>query len=204
MENGLVQRSTSDPQAISDHSRYGRRMSATPTSDTDLDVLRRRMRYLYQEYRTAIFNRKYYGHRLRIAKVVNRIFEIVIAVGASTAISVWTFWKTPVGAPVWQGVGMLAAILAVLKPPLNIAGDLERYTALMDGYSSYCFDTHTIIETARVDSRLDQKTWENFQASQKRLGDLAARDDTAPSKRLVERYFRETDKEVPANSLWMP
>jgi len=48
-----------------------------------------RFRNLYRSSRTALLNRKYYGNRLVIQKMLSFLFAVAIGIGTSAAIGGW-------------------------------------------------------------------------------------------------------------------
>src|SRR5688572_12095384 len=118
-------------------------------TEQDRALLRRRLHQLYDEYRTAILNRKYYGHRLKIAKRQELVADLIVAIGTSSAVAGWTFWQTPRIATVWSVIGAAAALAAILKTALPLAQTVERYSKLYTGYSGLCFDIKQIIDHVR-------------------------------------------------------
>ena len=168
------------------------------------DRLRRRLLLLYSEYRTAILNRKYYGHRLKNSKRWERSYDITIGVGTSGTVASWSLWQTPGGEPLWAVIGGIVALGALIKPALPLPQLVERYSKLYTGYAGLCFDIKQVIDQVDAEHALPDDLWTTFRNGQARLKDLAASDDTHPSRRLIDHYVAETNREVPAKDLWMP
>jgi len=156
-------------------------------------------------YRTALMNRKYYGYRLSVVKTRNTVMEIVIAVGTSSAVGAWAIWKsTSVGENVWVILAGLAALLAVVKPFLNLSKRVENYSELFVGHGDVYYDLKTItMELARVKDYTD-KMDEAFWRAIERIKQLALKDDPKIDDKLRRRSFEEVKKEIPVESLWWP
>src|SRR5215470_9919088 len=74
---------------------------------------------VYNEYRTALLNVKYYGHKLRWAERANLFCELAIGVvSAASGVSGWAIWGTGAGKYIWSIVAGAAALSAVVKPIL--------------------------------------------------------------------------------------
>lgn len=162
------------------------------------------MRELYEKYRTALLNRKYYGKRLSDMHRLNLIFEILIALGTSSALGAWIIWRDSLGSTFWAVISGLAAILAVVKPILNITGKIERYTKLFVGHGDVFFDLERIVKDVERLRDYTREMDESFENAVNRLRELAPEDDASPSAKILDLCFREVNREVPAERLWIP
>ncbi len=81
-----------------------------------MDELRNRLIQIYDEYRTALLNGKYYARRLALYRNLDLWSEIVAALGTSSAIGSWALWKTTFGANGWTLLAGAAVIVSLLKP----------------------------------------------------------------------------------------
>ena len=103
----------------------------------DTTVLRNQLKVIYDDYRTALLNRKYYGERLHKYRTINRTVEFVIAAGATgSSIAAWAIWGSETGQIAWASIAGASSLIAIGKPIVNITGDIERYTKLYAGYST--------------------------------------------------------------------
>lgn len=163
-----------------------------------------RLTQIYNEYRTVVLNKKYYGHKLKTAKRWNLGVESVIAVGTSSTISAWTFFGTPGGKPIWSVIGIAVALITVFKPIVPLSSNLERYSKLAAGYGGLCFDLKSIADEIRIARDLPPDILASFRQVQARLKELDVADDITPSRSLLSKYYIETNQQVPPESLWMP
>jgi len=80
---------------------------------------------VYDLYRTARLNIKYYSHLLTHWKRLNTWLECSLLIFApSSAIAGIFFWQTPCGAIVWKWLIVITAVIASIKPIIRITGDL--------------------------------------------------------------------------------
>ncbi|OGD12385.1 MAG: hypothetical protein A2Y86_03305 [Candidatus Aminicenantes bacterium RBG_13_62_12] len=156
-------------------------------------------------FRTALMNRKYYGHRLTVTRSWNVALDIIIAVGASSAVGTWLIWKkSPAGENAWAMIAGLAALLAVIKPFLNLPKQLEKYSKLFIGHGDVYYDLKAITtELARVRD-YTPKVQEAHGKAFERIKQLAPEDDPKIKEKLRRRFFEEVNREIPVESLWWP
>jgi hypothetical protein len=108
-------------------------------ADLTPDEARGHAKVLHDDYRTAILNKCYYGHKLSFFSRVNVGFEILIAMGATgstgAGIANLTIWTGPPGILAWAAVSGTAVVLSTLKPIINIGKQIERCGKLWGEYS---------------------------------------------------------------------
>ena len=108
---------------------------------------------VYDLYKTARLNVKYYAQRLSDIERTNFVIELVIAVAAPTS-AVTGIWllKTEVGQEVWKYIAALAALSAVLKPLLRLPHRIKSMEQSLSGYRALEYDVEQIVN--RVGRRL--------------------------------------------------
>src|SRR5882724_11761764 len=96
------------------------------------------LRIIYNEYRTALLNKKYYGYRLQKIRRYNFWLEVLITVGASgsTGIAGLTIWKQGAGITAWAIISGVSIFLAGVKPFLGLPAQIERYGKLWGEFAS--------------------------------------------------------------------
>lgn len=159
---------------------------------------------VYAKYRTELMNRKYYGRRLAATKQQAKILDIAVAIGTSTAIGTWALWRTAAGQDVWAALSAVAAILAVIKPLLQLPAQTERYTRLFAGHSAAFYSLQALVQEIDRERDYTKAVHVTYLSILGRTKDLSPDDDPSPKKRLVERCFREVKHEIPVSGLWWP
>jgi len=72
---------------------------------------------VYDLYRTARLNVKYYSELLHRTEIKNFLLDLILLCSAPTsAVAGLWFWETEIGHEVWKYFGVIAAFAAVLKP----------------------------------------------------------------------------------------
>ncbi|MCU7940440.1 MAG: hypothetical protein KZQ64_13665 [gamma proteobacterium symbiont of Bathyaustriella thionipta] len=76
---------------------------------------------VYDLYRSARLNAKYYSALLHQTEKRNFILEFILLLTApSSAVAGLWFWDSLIGQEIWKYMGIVAAITAVLKPMLSL------------------------------------------------------------------------------------
>lgn len=170
----------------------------------EAEMLAGRVRHVYDQYRTAIMNSKYYGELLEKFKKRNTIVEIVMAIMAPGAIGAWAIWKEFPWDWLWRLLAASAALLAVLKPILDFQRQIERYSKLWAKYTDLTNDYATIVAEIQVNHAVSAELERRIGTADTRHAELSSEDDPVPEpKRLLEK-MEEVKEQVPADSLWVP
>jgi hypothetical protein len=159
---------------------------------------------IYDKYRTSLLNVKYYGHKLIWAQRFNLYMELVIAVSACSGVSGWAIWGREGGALVWSLIAGAAALLAAIKPVLPLAKNISTYSKLYGGYNSNYLALKDLVERIAIYQNLSKEIEEEFDRVCKQHRDLAMDDDPKPSTRLIVRFVKEVNSQIPTSQLWCP
>lgn len=170
------------------------------------DVLETQLRFIYNGYRTALLNRKYYGFRLSLFQRYNTILEIVIAVGAagSGGVAGLAIWGSIPGQYTWLVISGIATLLGILKPILQLGRHIENYTKLYAGHSNVYLDLKSIVEDIEVSRAIPAKTSNRYDSIRNRISELGGLNDPRPNNNLIFRLQGEVNEEIPPESLWFP
>ncbi|MDD5126462.1 hypothetical protein [Methylovulum sp.] len=161
---------------------------------------------IYDNYRTARLNVKYYCSRLETLERWNFFLEIMVAIAApSSVISGLWFLKTQSGIELWQFVSSIAAIAGFLKPFLKLGYKIKFYEQTLSGYRALEYDLYEIILRIRDEHSYSTSCKKMFEAAMKKKRILATNPpENTPNKKLVDKFYSEVLKEIPSESLYMP
>lgn len=167
---------------------------------------------VYDNYRTSLMNAKYYASRLTSFRIYNRIYEIILALGMSSAIAGWSFFQEwTFGKKAWAIFSGLVTVLAVLKPILQLPSQIERYSKLHIGYTNLYYDSVNLVSRINESKKeisesksIPPEILQTREATQKRFKDLALQDDIKISKPLLRKCYDEVNAEIPVKYLWYP
>lgn len=163
------------------------------------------VRAVNNTHRTALMNRKYYGYRLSGIRRLSITLEIVVAIGTSSAVGAWVIWKTTsTGETAWAILAGLAAVIATIKPFINLSRQIEKYTKLFVGHGDVYYDLKTITSDLIRTRSYSEESYEAFKRATERIKELAPDDDPKINKKLRRRCFDEVNREISVESLWWP
>ncbi len=179
-------------------------MTNTQIWDEEKETLYNQLCEIYQIYRKALFNRKYYGHRLSSVKMWNNMSDIAVAVGTSSAIGAWVLWQNGNGEIAWGILAGTATLIAVIKPFLHFPQLIEKHSKSFTGHGDIFYDLERIIQKIKKDDKYTEQLDLIFQNILDHRKQLALDDDPKPNKKLLQRYYNEVNKEIPVSSLYIP
>lgn len=160
---------------------------------------------IYDFYRTALLSEKYYANRLTLYKRTNLAYEIILALGTSTAIAGWAIWQeSRAGKIFWPAFAGVVTLLAVIKPILQVPKEIENYSMLHTGYRALCLNLEAIVTDIRRKEEMNPQAQQLLDAAEKQYQALALKDDVSPSKKLVRKCQNAVNQQIPVESLWYP
>jgi hypothetical protein len=162
---------------------------------------------VYDLYRTARLNVKYYSTKLHRSERLNIGIELIIAVTApSSAVTGLWFWDTSLGSILWRVLGVAAAIAAVIKPILKLPKRIKVYDEILMGHRALEHDLFEIKEMITQRGKYDKELQADYRKALKRRGALAAvRDpETKQDKSLIRKLTIEVSQEIPPGQFFVP
>lgn len=76
---------------------------------------------VYDAIRTSRLNAKGYGCRVSALERESFWIELTAATATGSVIAGFAFWSTTAGKPIWEGLMVVSAILAIAKPLLKLS-----------------------------------------------------------------------------------
>jgi hypothetical protein len=152
----------------------------------------------------ASLSRKYYSCRLTKYRTIDRWYEIILAVGASTTVAAWSVWQVPGGANFWTVFAGIVAILAIIKPFLQFSSEIERFSKLHTGYSDLFYDLKGLIEEVKMHNNVTHDIADRAKNAEKRYKELALQDDPKTRRRLHKKCEDQVRLEFPSSFFWNP
>ncbi|MBY0572205.1 MAG: hypothetical protein K2P84_00865 [Undibacterium sp.] len=161
---------------------------------------------IYDNYRSARLNVKYYCCRLVFYEKWNFAFEILIAIAApSSVISGVLFLQTQSGLAVWKFISAVAAIVGFLKPFLKFGHKIKFYEQTLSGYRALEYDLYEIILKIRDEGTYSASSKKMFEAAMKKKKVLVTNPpENTPNEKLVAKLTEEVNQEIPTESLYFP
>jgi hypothetical protein len=161
---------------------------------------------VYDRLCTARLNVKYYSARLDKYERWNFALEFVLLASApSSAIAGLWFWNTNTGMLVWQGLSVIAAIAAVLKPLLGLTKRIKDYEISLSGYRGFEYDLMQIRTLIEQKQKYDQSLQNEFRKALEREKTLVIKTpETREDRRLRRECHEEVLRELPPERFFVP
>jgi hypothetical protein len=161
---------------------------------------------IYDERRTARLNVKYYCARVARLERWDFWLEFLLkATATGSAIAGLAFWQTNYGRTLWQILSVIAAIVAVAKPLLQIPEKIRGYDATIAGYRTLEHDLIEIERAIQLSGSYSIDAQNLFRAAMERLRNLKATDpEKVEDKKLLQKYVEEVNTELPADRFFLP
>jgi hypothetical protein len=170
------------------------------TSETPVTI-----KEIYDLYRTSLLNSKYYAYQVQRLTKLNLIFEIVIAVGtAGSGVAGIAFLQAKGAEWIWGSITACAALLATIKPVLNLGSKIQKNTELWSGYQTNYISLKRLVGDIRRSQRVSRDARDRYIMNYDRHEKLAAMDVIAPSRKLLIQFQAEVMQELPTHSFWWP
>lgn len=163
-----------------------------------------RLTHIYDAYRSALLNRKYYGCQLDFYRKLNRVTDIALAIATPGMVGGWAIWHTTTGQTLWAVIAGGVSLLAAVKPIFNWPKEIDRYSRLHAEHTMQFFTFKQLVEDITITKAITPEMEKRFVDARARHAELSKDDDVKTSKRLALRCEKEVLKEIPADRLWVP
>jgi hypothetical protein len=171
---------------------------------TDQEKLVEKLSQLYDDYRSARLLQKYYGDRLAKYVHLTLAFDIAQAVGTSTAVGGWLVWQAGFGPGLWGIIAGIAAVVALVRPFLDLTSKVQRYSLLLAGLTDYYTDLERLVSKVSTTGEYNITIDKAHQEANRRCEKIIQLQDPLPARSRLARYQDEVNEEIPVDSLWMP
>jgi hypothetical protein len=161
---------------------------------------------VYDLWRTARLNHKYFCELLRRVQLESKVVEIVVAVAApGSAIAAFAFWDEPAGQKAWKALLIIAAIVGFLKPWFGHEKRIAKYAKLVDGYQTLDHDLMKLSLSIHRDQQYNRAHQDQFRDALERKGVLVKEEaEVRLRKSLRRKYQQEVSTELPTDSFHIP
>lgn len=161
---------------------------------------------VYDRFRSARLNVKYYSVRLHRLVCTSKAFDIILAITApSSAFTGLFLFDTKIGAVAWKWLIVVSAAIAVVKPILRLGDTISKFEKYLTGHRSCFLDLDNLkleISQKRIYNKEMQSTFKDIQKKLKTLFESCP--DLRENKRLKRRLTREVIREYPVDSFYIP
>jgi hypothetical protein len=160
----------------------------------------------YDRLRSVRLSVKYYGRRLQYVERFNFWLELCVLVATPTSVvaGLW-FWKLEVGQTVWQWLGAIAAVAAVVKQLLGLTKRIKEYESVLAGYRVLEYDLRELKDNIERKRKFDPALQSELRRIIQREKALAGKSpepiEHKKTKRICE---EEVNEEFPVDRFFIP
>ncbi len=161
---------------------------------------------VYNQFRTARLNVKYYSSKLHNTQRENFLIEVILSITlpASAIAGLW-FWDTKIGKDIWQYFLILSASLAVLKPFLKLMEKIQNFKEIVSGYRSLEHDLQKLSISIKQDAKYTKKHKLKLYEALDRKGVLVQNAPISKTDEKLQKQCRiKVSKELPSKSFYLP
>ena len=179
-------------------------MNDAVRSEAEIDDLRSVLSDVYRDTRNVVLTKKYYENKLARIQRLNDWYEIVLAFGTSATVAGWSFWKEPSGYTLWNAVGVITALLAIIKPIIKLSDEIKRLSSLATKYAALQIDFQKLVFTIKYDRGFTDRSYRTYMRIFEKMRDIGEREDAdAPDKKL-RKFAAKVNQEFPPTNFWAP
>jgi hypothetical protein len=154
---------------------------------------------------TSRMNVLYYEKRLGRLQLISFWMEVVIAATASgSGLAAVTLIKSEPGQWLWQGLALLAAAVAVIRPIYAPGKKIEAVTRQLQGYHANFFALKKLAAAIRQEASVTNDHRRRYDTFFDRHVQLSAEDELTPNQKCLAEARKRAGKELPVDNFWWP
>jgi hypothetical protein len=161
---------------------------------------------VYDRLRSARLSVKYFACQLHSVERTNFWLDLILFASAPTsAIAGLTLWHSVNGELIWQGMGIVAAFIAVIKPLLALPKRIKEYESILAGYRTLEYDLMELKTNIEQRGKYDAPLQAEFRKALQREKALIGKNpESKESAQLKAKCQAEVIRELPAASFFIP
>lgn len=160
---------------------------------------------VYDEFRSARLNVRYYESKLKKLSNWNTLTEYILAISISSSVAGLWLWENIIGGYVWKALGALAIFLAVGKPILNLTEKIKKKSELLGAYKELDHDFNKLKIRIAQNKKYDKLLKEEFNTLLEKKGNIISKyTDESPDYKLRKKCTEQVNIELPGDSFYIP
>jgi len=160
---------------------------------------------VYDQYRTARLNVRYYQYGLKRLRRHNFRIELVLAISVSSGVAGLWFWETAVGGIVWKIFLTLAAFTAVVKPLLKLSDRIQEQSVILAAWRELDDELEKLSILVRQCGKYDSELQNRFLSlMEKRSHIVKSETDEAIDEKLRQKCYEQVNLELPYDEFFVP
>jgi len=160
---------------------------------------------VYDEYRTARLNVRYYEYSLKRLQQHNFRIELVLAISVSSGVAGLWFWETVVGGIIWKIIITVAAFTAVVKPLIKLSDRIQEQSVILAAWRELDNELQKLSILVRQRGRYDSELQNRFLSLMDRKSDITKKETAeAIDENLRRKCFEQVNQELPCDKFFVP
>jgi len=160
---------------------------------------------VYDEYRTARLNVRYYEYRLKRLQQHNFRIELVLAISVSSGVAGLWFWETLVGGIIWKIIITVAAFTAVVKPLIKLSERIQEQSIILAAWRELDDELHKLCILVTQCRKYDSELQNRFLSLMEKKSDISKRETAeAIDEKLRKKCFDRVNQELPCDKFFVP
>ena len=160
---------------------------------------------IYDEIITMNLNVYYLEWQQKILKISNFYSEFIVAITTSSAIAGFWLWQTNLGSFFWKAIGLLAAVLTILKPIINLTEKIRETTELLTSARAIHHELFTISLLVKQYDEYKEEYRQRFIKAMEYKGNfIKDYKDGNANKKMVKECFKRSVEEFPPDKFYVP
>jgi hypothetical protein len=171
-------------------------------SNKQLDVFSR-VWDIYDDYKTSLFNERYFERKLSKLQSWSLRFDILTAVGTSTTgIAGWALWSQPQFQPIWAAIAGVAVTMSIVKPILKWNDQMIGYSKQFNAHSKISGEYKGLITDIGYRHELTEAMIRRHEEIIKSTEQIERLPQGPP--RVLKLIQGEVNEKIPFDRLWSP
>ncbi len=160
---------------------------------------------VYNELRTARLNVLCYERQYGTLTTLNTTMEYLLAVLTSSSVAGFWFWKNETGDFIWKILGVIAVVLAIGKPILNLNAKIREKGETVSVYQNLYQNFLRLKIAISQEGIYGPSQKKEFEDLLKKKTDVVNKHKGGiVSKRLCNKCYSQVTAELPVENFFIP
>ena len=174
--------------------------SAVPAAGPDIFA---RVWNIYDDYRTSLFNEKYFEKELSRLQTWSMRIDILTAAGTSTTgIAGWSLWSSPEFAWIWACFAGAAITLSAVRPVLKWDEKIVSASKKFNAYSKTSYAYQALVRDIAFHRQLIDGMIARHEEISRAFQQIEKVPQGPPN--LLSAIQREVNEQYPVQKFWSP
>lgn len=160
---------------------------------------------VYDEFRTARLNMRYYERQLNALRRKNIIIEFVLALSVSSGVAGLWLWQNAVGGFIWKALVTVAAFLAILKPLIKLSDQIQQKSEILTSWRLFDDGLQNLTLVVKERRNYDEEMLNRFHTLMETKSTIVQREPLeCIDEKLRTKCFQQVNQELPFDNFFVP